>query len=292
MKYARGMHRSAKALLVLLLVSTPAARATTPTREEELVTTWDAELGERVEELARDGNEAAVLEPLARHRAASLVMIQHLRASDRLLQRKLAPVLAGYLARRAPASLLDDLFEAEARRCADPRRAGRGPGGDARDEAVNRKLEQVAERRDVAGYFDAQSVVEDIVQAAARWCRDAERRKAGVSLLRKVVERTLEGEYWNSSSAAMRGLACDCREDSRELLSRFATLPGRAAAAEPSRPALVQERNVARELLTGKCAASSGSSGGGAVSGDPLAAWDPRARDRLRTFLRLAEGVR
>jgi hypothetical protein len=71
---------------------------------------------------------------------------------------------------------------------------------------VNRALEQVAQRPGVAGYFDAQSVVEDIVLAAVQWCRDTDRKKAGSALLRKVVERTIGDEYWNSSSAAMRGL--------------------------------------------------------------------------------------
>ena len=260
--------------------------------EELLVTAWDAGLAERVQELAHDGNEAAVLEPLSLHPAAALVVVQHLSQSGRLLQRKLAPVLAGYLGRRAPSNLLDDLFESEVRRRADHRRADSGTRGDARDEAVNRVLEQVAERPGVAGYFDAQSVVEDIVYAAVRWCRDADRKKAGVALLRKVVERTIGGEYWNSSSAAMTGLTCDCGEDSRELLSRFSTWARGATAAEPSRPSLVQERNVAEELLVGKCVASIGSSRSGGANGDPLAAWDKRAKSGLRAFLFLAEAVK
>jgi hypothetical protein len=65
-----------------------------------------------------------------------------------------------------------------------------------------------------------------------------------------------------------------------------------APAAEPSRPSLVQERNVVQELLVGKCVASIGSSRSSAASGDPLAAWDKRAKSRLRAFLSLAEAVK
>ena len=56
--------------------------------------------------------------------------------------------------------------------------------------------------------------------------------------------------------------------------------------------ARTQERNVAEELLVGRCVASIGSSRSGAANGDPLAAWDKRAKSGLRAFLFLAEAVK
>jgi len=49
---------------------------------------------------------------------------------------------------------------------------------------------------------------------------------------------------------------------------------------------------VAEELLVGRCVASIGSSRSGAADGDPLAAWDKRAKSGLRAFLFLAEAVK
>jgi hypothetical protein len=88
--------------------------------------------------------------------------------------------------------------------------------------------------------FDAQSVVEDVVDSGIRWCGQRERRQAGASVLRRVVERTVAGEYWNASATALEGLVCVCVEDTggarqqlRDLGGREAARPSVAAVARP-----------------------------------------------------------
>ncbi len=60
------------------------------------------------------------------------------------------------------------------------RRAERRPGAGQRDDphtvAVDGAIAKAAEDAFAASYFDAQSVVEDVVIAAYLWCRDVRRR--------------------------------------------------------------------------------------------------------------------
>jgi hypothetical protein len=130
-----------------------------------------------VANLHRDGLEGAILKPLAQYHGASMYLVQRIRTSDDYTQRKIAVTIVGFLGPVAPVEILDELFEAESVRDRAPRNDG--------------------ER------FETQSVVEDIVFAATRWCRHGERRDAGIALLRQIVERTLSSEYWNTSSYAM-----------------------------------------------------------------------------------------
>src|SRR5690349_1409226 len=133
------------------------------TPEESFDGFWDRLIGPWVSELQHDGIEAALLKPLAQHPGAALRVIGRLRLSDDFDQRKSAATLAGFLGAAAPPSLLDELFEAER----------------ARDSHARSDDER----------FETQSVVEDVVFAAARWCRHAGRRPQGLAVLRKVVER-------------------------------------------------------------------------------------------------------
>ena len=197
------------------------------TPEEDLDTLWDSVIGAWVWDLCRDGLEAAILKPLAQYRSASLHLVDRMRGSDNFAERKVAATIVGFLGANAPADLLDQLFEAEG----------------ARDRATKNDGERL----------ETQSVVEDIVFAATRWCRDSERKDAGLAVLRKVVEHTLAGEYWNTSSYAMMGLARHAPADARDLLTRFTVYAKGSPPTHPSKPTMAQERDFADSIGNGKC---------------------------------------
>jgi hypothetical protein len=231
------------------------------TLETALVAAWDSGFGAWVEELAKHGREGAALDAIALHRTAALRLVEHLRASDHGMQRKLAVMLAGYLGPDAPAGILDALFEAEAAR---DRAARQGDVEPRTEEAVDELVRDAGGEgtqrpatiyqlyppsvapppppppRALVDRFDAQSVVEDVVDSGIRWCGQRERRQAGASVLRRVVERTVAGEYWNASATALEGLVCVCVEDTggarqqlRDLGGREAARPSVAAVARP-----------------------------------------------------------
>jgi hypothetical protein len=106
--------------------------------------------------------------------------------------------LAGWIKQPSP-DLLRDLFQQEAER--------------------DRQLP----KKDF-GRFDTQSVVEDIVFSAAFWARNPKSREAGFDLLRSVVEKTIGGEYWNTSSYAITTLLHHQAPGSSELLKRSTIL--------------------------------------------------------------------
>src|SRR5574341_1204584 len=255
-----------------------------------LLSTWEGILAERVEELVRDGREDAVLEPLARYPVAARHMLEYFRRSDRFLQRKLAPSLARLLGKEAPAGTLDELFEAEVTRRAAALRGETTVAGDPRMNAVNRVIERSAGSPGIVGFYDAQSVVEDVVIAAGSWCRVPNRARAAAAVLRKVVERTIRGERWNSSGPAMKGLVCDCHEESGDLLSRFATFAFAVPAYGSPLPDDLEARKVIEELRAGRCVEQR--EPGARPEADPLASWSRRDRDGLRAFLQTAASVR
>lgn len=195
--------------------------------EREFLDEWDRQLAEWcADDLMRDGIEAALLVPLAAHKWAAVRLVEHASASEDYRRRKLAAILAGFI-QEPPGGLLDELFERESERgaLASP---------------------------DTLEPLYCQSVVEDVVLAAARWCRSQASRPAGLALLRKVVERTLIGEYWSTASYAMATL---CRyEDPRAagLLRSFAEFASSSPPAHPSKPSLGTEREFARGLLAGR----------------------------------------
>jgi hypothetical protein len=193
--------------------------------QRSVIELWDDVFAAWAAELLRDGLEPAILLPLAQRPAGALRIVGHLRGSAGHEQRKIAAMLAGFLGPRAPANLLDELFEAEA----------------ARDRTAPE-----SER------FDTQSVVEEVVFAATRWCRHLERKPAALALLTKVVERTMAGEYWNTSSYAMAGLVHHGAPGAPDLLARFAAFASGPAPEHPSRPSLGQERAFAEALGRGQ----------------------------------------
>jgi hypothetical protein len=261
-----------------------------PAWKAGLVSTWDGAIARRAEEWVRDGEEGAVLQPLARYPVAARFMLGYLRRSDRLLQRKLAPRLAGILAVAVPAETLDELFEAEVLRRAEGLKGETKAAGDARMKAVDGVADQLAGRPRFSGVYDAESVVEDVVIAAQGWCRVPERAEAGAAILRKIVERTIRGERWNSAGPAMKSLVCACHEPSEELLGRFA----RWAYAVPDYgsplPPDLSARRAIEALRAGRC--DDLHPQGVHAGPDPLATWTPREKAALAEFLRVAASAR
>ena len=162
------------------------------------------------------------LAPVAEHGAAAAWLARRESQSDACLRRKIAAMLAGHI-RVGDPDLLADLLEAER----------------ARDAALP---------ADSGERLDTQSVVEDIVFAAIRWCDTDQLRPAGASLLRKVVELTLGGEYWNTSSYAMTGLVNANDDQAEALLARFLEFAAGEPPQHPCRPSLTQERTYAEGL--------------------------------------------
>lgn len=173
-------------------------------------------------DLSKEGCEGIVLQPLGEHSKAAAFIVEAASRSAISRHRKVAACLAGWI-KEPPLNLLRELLEQEAKR--------------------DRELP-----RDDFGRFETQSVVEDIVFAAAFWARNASTRDAGLELLRSVVERTLRGEYWNTASYAITTLLYQQSPDSAELLRRFHEFAMRTRVDHPSNPSLTQERDFAENL--------------------------------------------
>ena len=194
--------------------------------KDPFLDTWDRHLGEWcADDLMRDGLEAALLVPVAAHRWAAAALVGHAGGSEDFRHRKLAAILAGFIT-DPPKQLLDEMFERESERSA------------------------LATPETTEALY-CQSVVEDIVLAAARWCRTPEAREAALALLKKVVERTIIGEYWNSASYAMAALCRYQAPGAKELLDNFAAFAHGSPPAHPSNPTLGTEREFARTLKAG-----------------------------------------
>jgi hypothetical protein len=188
---------------------------------------WDRQIADWcVDDLMRDGTEAVLLQPLARWKWAAVQLVEHASASADYRQRKAAAILAGFVD-DPPTSLLDDLFERESERNA------------------------LAEP-ETTEPLCCQSVVEDAVLAAARWCRKDTSRPAGLALLRKVVERTLVGEYWSAATYAMATLCRHRAADVDALLQSFLTFAQGSPPSHPTSPTLATERGFARRLMAGQ----------------------------------------
>lgn len=96
-----------------------------------------------------------------------------------------------------------------------------------------------------------QSVVEDIVFSAIRWCRVDQTKAAGRSVLRQVVEQTTHGTYWDTSVYAMRALAFYSPQDMNVLLEAYSALASMETLNHPSNPSLRQERKFVEQLKAG-----------------------------------------
>jgi len=234
------------------------------TPQESLFDQWDRVVGPWVASLMKEGIEGAILAPLANEPAAAMTIVGRVRSSDDCYARKIAARLAGYLGPGAPPEILDELLEAERARHLAPRTS----------------MET----------FDTQSVVEDVVFAANRWCRHPQRKPAGLAVLRKVVERTLSGEYWNTSSYAMTGLVRHAPDEATDLLARFCSFAEGAPPDHPSRPSLSQEKSFAQALKAGKCDAIEKSLDAADVTAAAVT-WDEEAEAALAQFMSAARRI-
>lgn len=210
--------------------------------ETDFLRLWDEELAEWCStQLMKDGVEGALLGRLSEYPVAASRLVRHDAAADDYTRRKLAAVVAGYC-RTLPATVLNELLESEAER--------------------DRKASDMMER------LYCQSVVEDIVFAASRWCRpkgqDAsallstpqpprdENTAAGLAVLSKIVERTVSGESWNTASYAMTTLCRSQAPNAEQLLAGFHAFANGSPPEHPSKPSLQQERSFADGLMAKK----------------------------------------
>lgn len=197
----------------------------------ELLATWDNRVDAIGGVLMKDGVEGCILEPVGQVPAAGAELVRHTFNSDNYMRRKIAATLAGYLA-TADGPLLKELFDEER----------------TRDAALP---------PDSRERLYSQSVVEDVVFAAARWCRTEDLRPRAFAVLSDVVQRTLAGEYWNTASYAMTTLRYYNEAGSAALLKQFSayctpSLLRKVRPPEhPSRPTLDQERQFAKGLTAG-----------------------------------------
>lgn len=176
-------------------------------------------------DLAKDGYEGVVLQPLGGFPKAATAIARAAAQSDNYMHRKIAASLAGWI-REPEISLLDDLFCWEV----------------ARDANL---------KSDDTRRLDTQSVVEDIVFAATRWARQESLQDAAFALLTQIVQSTIDGEYWNTSSYAMTTLVRHSADGAADLLARFQSFANGPPPEHPSRPSLTQEREFADNLVAG-----------------------------------------
>ena len=191
--------------------------------ETEFLKLWDESLARFcVDDLMPAGQETALLQPLAGFPRAAERLVRRASLCDDQRQRQCAAILLGYMS-APPDGLLDELFERESERSA---------------AASPESLEPLR----------SQSVVEDIVLAASRQCRIAALREPACALLRKVVERTLVGEYWNTAAFALTTLCQRRAAHASDLLVAFARFARGSPPDHPSNPSLATERRFVDAL--------------------------------------------
>jgi hypothetical protein len=192
--------------------------------EYDLLAVWFRVADWAAYDLSKSGEEGIVLKPLGQYPKAATFIARAASKSSVWRHRKIAACLAGWIKKPPQDDLLRDLLQQEAER--------------------DRQLP----KKDF-GRLDTQSVVEDIVFSAAFWARNPDTREAGFDLLRSVVERTIGGEYWNTSSYAITTLLHHQASGSSELLKRFHDFAVNARVDHPSKPSLTQEKEFAQNLM-------------------------------------------
>lgn len=195
---------------------------------EELLEAWTTLSDWVALELLRDGREALAFEPLAATPYAATVVVGSCMEADDQRERQAAARLLGYVRSEDPElqECLAGFFEAEC----------------LRDEALDAESPE---------RLECQTVVEQLVYAASRWCEVPEQREAGMAVLREVLEETLEGEYWGSAGYALATLIREGESDAGELLDRFEAFAQGATPAHPARPSLKQELRLVAKLRAG-----------------------------------------
>jgi hypothetical protein len=97
--------------------------------------------------------------------------------------------------------------------------------------------------------LECQSVVEDIVFSAARWCRYNRNKENAINVLRNFVQDLINGQFWKTSSYAMVYLCIFAPANSKDLRLKFSEYSKGTPPTHPSKPDLNQERNFSQKLL-------------------------------------------
>jgi len=207
--------------------------------DDEFLARWDTVVSPIAERQLKDGAELALLLPVAQHSLAATRLVRHIAGSDNYRQRKIAACLAGVIGPAAPASMLAELFEAEI----------------VRDVAARpTPTKWWIRSRTTGDSFErllCQSVVEDIVFAATRWAGLPQVHDAGVSVLRSVVTRTINGEYWNTAGCALVSLVHHGAPDADVLVERFTDFADGPVPDHPSLPSFAEERQHIERIRSG-----------------------------------------
>jgi hypothetical protein len=206
---------------------------------ERLSSTASDSLGWLWYEFAKQGEESAVLAPLASFVTAAAWLSESLSMSDYSIHRKLGAMLAGFIDDRQKTGILVRLLE--------------------REQGIY-----------TLSPLDSNSVGEDIMFAATRWSnsRHDEVREAGIEVLRRMVDDALQQIPWNTASWAAANLylatqgedklierltnATEAQLEGKEFLTTFATSlrtkdPSRIRQfATPASPVLTLARDDSR----------------------------------------------
>jgi hypothetical protein len=190
---------------------------------DKLLPLWKSFTSFAFETYMKEGIEAPIFNKIGVHSEFAESFSRYSSHSQNYLDRKLAASLAGYIS-NPNQNLLSDIL----------------------------KLETDRDKSLPANDFerlDCQSVVEDIVFSAARWCKYNRNKQQALDVLRKVIQDSIDGQYWNTSSYAMVYLCMYAPMESKVLLTNFDKYSKGEIPKHPSNPSLVQERNHAQRLL-------------------------------------------
>jgi hypothetical protein len=194
-------------------------------QEGDLTSAWDEVLEWLAFGLMKEGYEGIICHPLGKFPKSSTFLSRATFSNDDFHYRKVAASLAGWI-NEPELNMLTDFFSSESRRDSSL------PENDL-------------------GRLECQSVVEDIVFSAARWARMKKTQTAALDLLKTIVQRTIDGEYWNTSSYAMATICRYVPPYANDLLQAFHEFAHHGKAEHPSNPSLTQERTYSEGLING-----------------------------------------
>lgn len=192
---------------------------------DNLIALWSSYASFAFEVYMKDGIEAQIFSQIGMHSKVAESFCRFSAQSPKYLERKVAASLAGYIS-YPDADLLSDMLKLET----------------GRDRSLH---------KDDLKRLDCQSVVEDIVFSAARWHKYNRNKDQALDVLRTVVQDSMDGQYWNTSSYAMAYLCLFIPKESKGLLKRFDRYSNGTPPKHPSKPNFTQERNYSQKLLNG-----------------------------------------
>jgi hypothetical protein len=194
-------------------------------QERGLTSAWNEVLDWLAFGLMKEGYEGIICYPLGKFSKSSMFLSRATFSNDDFQYRKVGASLAGWI-NEPELNMLNDFFSSESRR----------------DSSLP---------EDDFGRFECQSVVEDIVFSAARWARTKKAQTAALDLLKMIVQRTIDGEYWNTSSYAMATICRYKPPYAHDLLRAFHEFAHHGKAEHPSNPSLTEECTYSEGLTKG-----------------------------------------